>query len=110
MKIKWFFVIILLLVSFTLIESGMRGVVGRGFRIASSVSHTSRSRSYYPRSSSGNYGKREGVVVNEHKEKWIVLPLPPPDRSLMENPERLNYLAANRKDGKSNIGRLLSGI
>lgn len=39
--------------------------------------------------------------------KWVDTP-PPPDRSLMENAKRLNYLATNKKDAASNIGRILS--
>lgn len=107
MKIERLFVIIFLLVGFTLTESVMMGGGGR-------MGYTGRARTYNrrklyrPRTSYTSYGTWQGPKENDFKEKFIV-PLPPPDRSLMENPKRLEYLAANRKEGKSNIGRVLSG-
>lgn len=111
MKISLFFVVILLLVNFTLIESVMmRGATGAGLRGRSQMN--TRRRFYRPKSSSSyrQYYRLSSAEANEFNANKFVEAPRPPDRSLMENPKRLKFLAANKKQGKSNIGRLLSGI
>ncbi|KAG4074636.1 hypothetical protein HA402_004507 [Bradysia odoriphaga] len=108
MKIQWFFAVILLLfVNFTLIES-RGGHGGRGFRVTQHVSkNIGRHSRNQPRSSSGNLAGN-GHAGNANK--WVE-PIPPisPDHPSMQQSKRLNYLASNRKEARSNVGRLLSG-
>lgn len=96
MKINWFFVVILLLANFTLIESVNR-----------KPSLYVRRRIYRPKSGSTRYFGFQKIEAK--KNDWIETPPPvSPDRSL-NNAKRLNYLATHKKEVKSNIGRILSG-
>lgn len=101
-KIYWLFVIILLFMNFTLIES-IRGY-GRAFR--NRQYRHNRRYIYRPksRSSLGQYYEPEKIETKNHVYvERAKLPDP------MQNEKRLNYLATNKKEGRSNIGRLLSG-
>lgn len=105
MKVKiywWFFVVVLLVANFTLIES-FKG----WYRSLHNRSPYVRRRLYRPRSTPRKYFAREKIEAKNQKA-WVETP-PPPHRS-MQYEKRLNYLAANKNGGKSNIGRILSGI
>lgn len=104
MKIKCLFVVVLLFVNFTLIES-LRGVRHR------TTQHLVVRRHYLnkPRLKSRQYFTA-GNGDAENTNKWVE-PLPPisPDHPSMQQAKRLNYLASNKKGARSNIGRVLSG-
>lgn len=107
MKISWFFVVILLLTNFTLIESLKAMATGR--RSYKQNRSIGRRRFYRPKSGSTRYYAFQ-KTESKNRKAWAETPSSPalPDRA-MEYAKRLNYLAANKNTGKSNIGRLLSG-
>lgn len=108
MKLSWLFVVVLLLANFTLIESA-RGALGAGLRRRPNP--YVRRRFYRPKSGSyRRYYTMEKIESKNQKARVETPPQASPDvtRSL-HYVRRLNYLAANKKEGKSNIGRILSG-
>lgn len=107
MKIKWFFVVVLLFVNFTLIEC-LRGVMSPPYRARQRLYTRRYFRNKYRSTPRKYFIVENGDAGNANK--WVE-PLPPisPDHPSMQQAKRLNYLASNKKGAKSNIGRLLSG-
>lgn len=98
--------VVLLLANSILIESakGLWSVRTHNFKQSRYIH---RRYIHRPRSRSTYYSGQDTGAKKFDDMKWVETP-PPLHRS-MENPERLQFLAMNKNDRKSNIGKALSG-